>query len=239
VRAPPAATLGMALVWVIGCGALGACSRAAAPAHAPFGFQPQSAAFEVPFGGEVSEDFRLTAGAKGGAPIGAVTSLAVEGAVDPDLRVEPLPPEPGSGPGLRIHAAGRRVGVRVGTLQVVPRPGPGRPIPLLYALRVRGTLTVVPTNPLVDLRAADPAAVLTVRDAQADFAVTAAEVTAGPFAATVARELEGRGYLVRVTAVAGQFPAGQRGATGTLVIRSNDAIEPRKEIPLFAFGRVP
>ena len=218
-----AAALRAAIVCSLAGAPHGACSREPSRAEVPLGFQPQSAAFEVPFGGEVSEDFRLTAGNKGAAAIGAATSLAIEGAVDPDLRVESLPPEPGAGPGLRIHAAGRRIGVRVGTLQVVPRPGPGRPIPLLYALRVRGTLTVVPTNPLVDLRAADPAAVITVHDVQAGFTVTAAEITAGPFAATVAREPEGAGYRVRVTAVTSRFPAGQRGATGTLVIRSNDA----------------
>ena len=234
-----AAALRVTVVWLVAGGLLGACSREPAREASPLGFQPQSAAFEVPFGGEVSEDFRLTAGAKGEAAIGGATSLALEGAVDPDLRVEPLPPEPGRGPGLRIHAAGRRVGVRVGTLQVVARPGPSRPIPLLYALRVRGTLTVVPTNPLVDLRAADPAALITVHDSQADFAVTAAEVTAGPFAATVAPAPDGAGYQVRVTPVTDRFPAGQRGAAGTLVIRSNDRIEPRKEIPLFAFGRAP
>lgn len=226
-----------ALAWLVVCAPLAACSRGAVPAQAPLGFQPQSAAFEVPFGGEVSEDFRLIAGTRGQPVSVAATSLAVQGAVDPDLRVEPLPPQQGSGPGLRIHAAGRQVGVRVGTLQVVARPGPSHPIPLLYALRVRGTLTVAPTNPLVDLRAPDPAAVITVHDAQPDFVVTAAEITTGPFAATVARAAEGDGYLLRVTAVAGQFPTGARGATGTLVIHSNDRVEPRKEVPLFAFGR--
>lgn len=209
--------------------AVSACSRPSPATGRPV-FQPQSAAFELPFGGEASEDFRL--------PVAAGTSLTVAGAVDPDLRVEALPPAPGTGPGLRIHASGRRVGVRVGTLYAVAHPGPGQPIPLLYALRVRGTLTVVPTNPLVDLRAEDPAAVLTVRDTLPGFAVTAAEITAGPFAARVSRDPTGA-YQVRVTAVIQKFRPGDRGASGTLLIRSTDSVEPRKEIPLFAFGRVP
>lgn len=229
----------VALVSLISGAPLAACDRGPPAAVVHLGFQPQSGAFEVPFGGEVSEDFWLTAGTKGEAVPGWAQSLVVEGTVDPDLRVEPLPPRPGTGPGLRVHAAGRRVGVRAGTLQVVPRPGPGRPIPLLYALRVRGTLTVVPTNPLVDLRAAEPAAVLTVRDAQPGFVLTAAEVTKGPFAATIERDPAGGVYLVRVTVVAEKFPAGERGATGTLVLHSSDRVEPRKEVPLFAFGRVP
>ena len=208
--------------------AVAACSRPPSRT-APLGFQPQSAAFELPFGGDASEELRL--------PAGAATSLSIEGAIDADLRVEALPPEPGRGPGLRIHVSGRRVGVRVGTLNVVPHPGSGQAVPLLYALRVRGTLTVVPTNPLVDLRAVDAAAVLTVRDTQPDFAVTAVEITAGPFAAIVSRDPSGV-YQVRVTAVVEKFRAGERGASGKLVIHSNDRVEPRKEIPLFAFGRV-
>ena len=209
--------------------AVSACSRPSPGTARPV-FQPQSAAFELPFGGEASEDFRL--------PVAAGTSLSVGGAVDPDLRVEALPPAPGTGPGLRIHASGRRVGMRVGTLYAVAHPGLGQPIPLLYALRVRGTLTVVPTNPVVDLRAQDPAAVLTVRGTLPDFAVTAVEITAGPFAATATRDPTGA-YQVRVTAVVEKFRPGDRGASGTLLIHSTDSLEPRKEIPLFAFGRVP
>lgn len=217
----------------------GACSQAAPSAAGRLAFQPPSAAFEVPYGGEVSEDFRLIAATRGAPSFAAPASLTVQGAVDPDLRVEPLPAQPGLGPGLRIHAVGRRVGVRVGTLQVVPGPGPGHPVPLLYALRVHGTLTVLPTNPTIDLRAAEPAAALTVRSTQPGFLVTAVEIAAGPFAATFARDPDGTAYLVRVTAVATRFPAGARGAAGTLVIRSTDGVEPRREVPLFAFGRTP
>jgi hypothetical protein len=236
----PAGVLALArvsLLSLIGC-ALAACQRGPAPMAVHLEFQPQSAVFEVTYGGEASEDFWLTAGAKGQAAP-AVTSLAVEGAVDPDLTVQPLPPRPGSGPGLRIHAVGRRVGMRAGTLQVMARPDQGHPIPLLYALRVRGTLTVVPTNPLVDLRAPEPAAVLTVRDTQPEFVVTAVEVANGPFAATMARQPDGGAYSIRVTVVPAKFPAGERGAAGTLVIHSSDRVEPRKEVPLFAFGRAP
>jgi hypothetical protein len=189
----------------------------------------------VPFGGEVTEDFRLV-----GQPPQTLANVAlvVEGPVDPDLRVEPLPAAPGLAPGLRIHASGRRVGTRVGTLLVAARRGQDRPIPLLYGLRVRGTLTVVPTNPLVDLRAADPAAMIHVHSAQPDFAVTSAEIAAGPFAATVTPG-EAGAYQVRVTTVPDKFPAGARGAAGTLIIHSTDRVEPRKEVPLFAFGRAP
>lgn len=233
-QAAPLALLTLFIGWP-----LVACQRPAAPAWPPLRFEPQSGAFELPYGGEVSEDFWLAAGGKGASVPGWATSLQVEGPVDPDLSIEPLPPRPGSGPGLRIRAAGRRVGVRAGTLQVVPRPGPARPLPLLYALRVRGTLTVVPSNPLVDLRAAEPAAAITVRDTQPDFALRAAEISRGPFAATMARDPASGSYLVRVTVVPDRFPAGDRGATGTLVLHSNDRVEPRKEVPLFAFGRAP
>jgi len=233
-KRPAASALALLLGSLVVC-SLTACRRERTQPAVHLEFQPQSATFEVTYGGEASADFWLTAGAKGET----VTSLAVEGAVDPELTIEPLPPRPGTGPGLRIHVVGRRVGVRAGTLQVVARPGQFHPIPLLYALRVRGTLTVVPTNPLVDLRAAEPAAVLTVRDTQPDFVVTAVEVAQGPFAATIARLSDGVAYGIRVTVVSGKFPAGARGAAGTLVIHSSDRVEPRKEVPLFAFGRAP
>lgn len=224
-----------------------ACSRPR-PAGSPvvrLALQPQSAAFEVPYGDEVSEDFRLTTA--GNASVEAartlltsVQSLRIEGEGDPDLRIEPLAPGPGVGPGLRIHASGRRVGFRVGTLQVVAQPSAAPPIPLLFALRVRGTLTVVPTNPVVDLRAADPAALITVRSTQPGFAIAAAEIVAGPFmVAAVTPDAGSGGFLVRVTVDAARFPPADRGAAGTLAIRSNDRIEPRKVVPLFAFGRAP
>jgi hypothetical protein len=226
---------GVATPWMlVGLSLAAGCSarpQPSAPAGAPLGFAPQSAAFEIPFGGEATEDLRLT----GAAARGAVLSVVSGG--DPDLRIEPLAGERGLNAGLRIHASGRKAGVRVGTLLVGTGPSASRPVPLLFSLRVRGTLRVTPTNPLIDLsRPGAKATFIDVASAQADFVVTAVEIEAGPFTASFERAAPGGTFRVSVTASTGQMARGARGAVGTLVVRSNDAAEPRKEIPLFAFG---
>lgn len=227
---------GAATLWaLIGLSLAAGCParrQPPAPAGPPLEFDPQSATFEVPFGGETTEDFRL----RGVAGAGAVLSVASGG--DPDLRIGALVGARGLNAGLRIHAVGRKVGVRVGTLLVsTGLPAPRQQVPLLFSLRVRGTLRIAPTNPLIDL--SHPGAKVTfieVASAQADFAVTEVEIEAGPFAASFERAGHPGTFRVSVTALTGQMAKGARGAVGTLVVRSNDASEPRKEIPLFAFG---
>jgi hypothetical protein len=216
------------LLLAAGCSAQ---PRPPAPAGAQLGFEPQSATFIVPFGGETTEDFRLT----GAAGTGAVLSVA--SGDDPDLRIEVLAGEGGRNAGLRIHAAGRTVGVRVGTLLVATGLSAPRQVPLLFSLRVRGTLRIAPTNPLIDLsRSGAKVTFIDVGSEQTDFAVTGVEIEAGPFAASFARSPSAGTFRVSVTALTEQMAKGARGAVGTLVVRSNDASEPRKEIPLFAFG---
>jgi hypothetical protein len=127
------------------------------------------------------------------------------------------------------------VGDRVGTLLFstgLPEPAQ---VPLLFALRVRGTLRIAPTNPILHLGGTGTAStVIDVSSARNDFVVSAVEVTRGPFAATVER-VAGN-YKVTVTLAAAKLPDATHGAVGTLVVLSNDEAEPRKEIPLFAFG---
>jgi hypothetical protein len=231
-RARGAAALGM----LVGLALAAGCSarpRPPAPAGQPLGFAPQSAAFDVPFGGEATEDFRLT----GAVDTGAVLSLASGG--DPDLRIEVLSAEGGLNAGLRIHAMGRKVGVRVGTLLIATGLRAPQQVPLLFSLRVRGTLRIAPTNPIIDLnRPGAKATFIEIGSAQTDFAVTAVEIEAGPFAASFERAAADGTFRVRVAALTEQMANGARGAVGTLVVRSNDAAEPRKEIPLFAWGSV-
>ena len=220
----------VALWLAAGCSAR---PRPPAPAGPPLGFAPQSAAFEIPFGGEVTEDFRLT----GVVDTSSVLSVASGG--DRDLRIEALPGEGALNPGLRIHAVGREVGLRVGTLIVTTGSPAPRQVPLLFSLRVRGTLRIVPTNPLIDLSTpGTKGTLIDVASAQPDFAVVAAEIEAGPFAASLEPATPRGTFRIRVTALTEQIGSGARGAVGTLVIRSNDAAEPRKEVPLLAFGRV-
>ena len=230
-RARGGAARRWALVWLSLASGCSAHPPTAPPAEHPLGFAPQSATFELPFGGEATEDFRLT------GTVDARAMLSVAGDGDPDLRIEPLPGERGLNPGLRIHAAGRKVGVRVGTLLVSTGMSAPRQVRLLFSLRVRGTLRIAPTNPLIDLgRPGAKVTFIDVSSAQADFAVKTAEIAAGPFAASFERSTVRGTFRVSVTALTDQLAKGARGAVGTLVVHSNDAAEPRKEIPLFAFG---
>jgi hypothetical protein len=226
------AALAVLVVLALGCrtGPRRRASAVAPPGFAPPGFAPQSAAFELPFGGEATEDFRLTGATQGAA-------LIVVSGGDPDLRIEPLPGDHDVNAGLRIRASGRKVGVRVGTLLVATGLSAPRQVPLLFALRVRGTLRVSPTNPLVDL--SNPSVrgtFIDVSSARADFVVTAVEIKAGPFTASFERSAAAATFRITVTASTEKMAKGARGAAGTLVVLSNDAAEPRKEIPLFAFG---
>lgn len=205
--------------------------RPVSPEGWPLAFAPQSAAFVIPVGSEASQDFELT----GSVASGAVLTLA--GGGDPDLQIETLAGTRGRNPGLRIHATGRSVGVRVGTLLVATGLPAPREVPLLYSLRVEGTLRIAPTNPIIDpSTSGGKATFIEVASAQADFVVTAVEIEKGPFVASMERGAQHGTFRVTVMPLGTQVVKGSHGAVGTLVIRSNDAAEPRKEIPLFAFG---
>jgi hypothetical protein len=211
------------------CLSLACRSRAVPATGTALEFRPQSAAFVLPFGGEATQDFRLVGSGAGDA------RLSLAGGAEPDLRVEALPAGRDGTAGIRLHARASAVGDRVGTLLFsTGLPEPAK-VPLLFALRVRGTLRIVPTNPILHLGGTDaPSTVIDVSSARPDFVVSAVEVTRGPFVAVVER---GSGsFKVTVTLAAEKLPDATHGAVGTLVVISNDEAEPRKEIPLFAFG---
>lgn len=149
-----------------------------------------------------------------------------------------------SGEALVVEVGGSTenlpVGTHVGNLLVdtgLPQPAT---LTLPYSIRVTGTLSVSPTNPTFDLHDPDGRArTIVVRStaAQAEaFQLRAAEVTAGPFDAAI--EKAGPGvFHVRVRVRAKDLPRDDRGVLGRLQLRSNDAAEPVKELPLFAYGR--
>jgi len=212
-----------------------ACRPQAGPARrdgAPLVFVPQSAGFELPFGGETTEEFHLA------GPGATAATLKVVSGGDPELRVETLPGGGGVTAGLRIHATGRTVGVRLGTLLVATGLATVPQVPLLFALRVRGTLRVTPTNPVLDFGVRGRATtVIDVSSRRPDFEVSAVEIARGPFVATFQRAAgASAAFEITVTTQAPTLPSDARGAVGTLVVVSNDEAEPRKEIPLFAFG---
>jgi hypothetical protein len=187
--------------------------------------------FDLPFGEERDADLRL---------IGSYARTArveVRDAGEAGFTISPLPPEGTLAEGFRVHVRGAKVGVHVGNIIFftdLPRPAE---ISLPYSCKVRGTLDVQPTNPYFDLRGPGPrTVVIDVRSARSDFAIRAAEIAGGPFTASYRREPAGSGFQVTVGVLEDRLTEGARGTLGKLILRSNDAAEPEKEIPLFAFG---
>ena len=114
-----------------------------------------------------------------------------------------------------------------------------REIVASYLVRVGGNLSVTPETPFVDLRAPGPKSiVLEVISRRPDFRLYAAEVTSGPFEASLAGQASS-GATVEVRAVSERMNVGDRGALGKIALVSNDPAEPRKEVTLFALGGAP
>jgi hypothetical protein len=111
---------------------------------------------------------------------------------------------------------------------------------LSWGCRVPATLAVEPANPYFNLRASGDGATTTivVRSSQAGFRVKAARVSEGPFRATVEKPRPDGSTPITIRARKAGIPDDARAAIGKLLILSNDAREPRKEVPLFGFGRV-
>jgi hypothetical protein len=137
---------------------------------------------------------------------------------------------------LRVDRA--PVGVHVGSLRFATGLAQPKAIELPYSVKVTGTLTVSPTNPVLDLAAPDGTrAVVVVTSAQPGFMVERAEVLEGPFSARVRRD--GDGFRIEVTLVEARLSTAASGVNGRIRIVSNDRTEPSKILPLFALGRPP
>lgn len=135
--------------------------------------------------------------------------------------------------------AGLAVGTHVGNVVVETGLAEPATLTLPYSIRVAGTLVVSPTNPYFNLRDPDGRVrTVVVRSTAADaasFQVRAAEVTAGPFEAELEKAGPGT-FHVQVRVREANLPDDARGVLGRLLIRSSDATEPVKELPLVAFG---
>ena len=140
---------------------------------------------------------------------------------------------------FQLSCSGDRVGMHAGSLTLetgIPEPAT---LTLSWGCRVPGTLEVDPTNPYFNLRASgDRATTILVRGERPGFRVRAATITEGPFRASVGRPGPDGRWPITVQVLKNKIPPESRTATGTLVIHSNDAREPRKAIPLFGFGKV-
>lgn len=155
------------------------------------------------------------------------------------VRVTRLTADAGARPGLRVICRADKVGMHAGSLIVDTGIREQPTLALSWGCRVPATLEVEPPNPYFNLRASDDRAVtITVKSRHPDFAVRSARVLDGPFTATLEKpDLDGSVHItIRVNSHAIADDA--RAATGKLVIESNDPREPRKEVPLFGFGKV-
>jgi HYDIN/CFA65/VesB-like, Ig-like domain len=196
-------------------------------------FNTQFVELKMPFGETRSEDVHLV-----GALLKKV-HVQLIGAAALDVDITPLPPRADNAPAYRIHCRGQRVGMNSGSLIISTGLERPKTLALPYSCKVAGTLEISPANPYFNLRVSgDKAVTIQVRSSQPGFEVQAARITKGPFAATFERDQAGNGYLVRVTLLSDQLNDEARFASGALLIVSNDRAEPRKEVPLFGFGRV-
>lgn len=183
----------------------------------------------MPFGEERGAEVRL----RGTRANDARLSLAAPPPATLEARV--LPDESASH-GVALRARGSAVGTRVGSLRFTTGLPEPREVSLSYVVKVTGTLSVSPTNPILELGGSGPKrTVVKVTSTQPDFVVSRAEVLEGPFTARV-RRADG-GYEIEVSAVEAKLPAGASGVTGRLRIVSNDRTEGTKELPLFGLGQ--
>lgn len=195
-------------------------------------FDTELVALEMPFGEERRQEVRLR-GARA-----STAKLSLESDSLTDLHFQWLAAEAGALPGFVLRHAGKRAGTFIGNL--VFRTGLDAPseIRLPYSIRVQGTLTVTPTNPYFNLRASGPKVLyVEVSSRQRGFRIDGVSVRGGPFAA----ELEltkPQSARIKLTVLEDQLPDEARSALGTLEIRSNDASEPLRSVPLFGFGHL-
>lgn len=193
-------------------------------------FDATSVELAMPYGESRTRTVRLRGTLAGQAR----PRLSEPAAADSELRA--LPGQPA---GFEIRCLGRKVGVNAGNLAIAT--GLERPsaVAIPYACRVEGTLEVSPTNPFFNLKVSgDKAVRLTVRSRQPGFAVHAVQVLEGPFAARFAHAEDDATFHVDVTVKGEALPDDASTALGSLLIVSNDRSEPRREVALFASGRI-
>jgi hypothetical protein len=183
----------------------------------------------VPFGEERSAEVRLR------GKHAKEARLTPAAAPPPGLEATVLRGDAETHEGVAVRAHGRAVGTHVGSLRYATGLDEPREVSLSYVVKVTGTLTVSPTNPVLELSGSGPKRVVVkVTSTQPGFVVTRAEVLEGPFTAKVRRGKDG--YDVEISALEAKLVPGARGVNGRVRILSNDRAEGVKELPLFALG---
>lgn len=141
--------------------------------------------------------------------------------------------------GFRLSCKGQAVGMHAGSLVVHTGLAVQPTLTLSWGCRVPATLEVEPSNPYFNLRSSgDRATQIVVRSRQPGFRVSSARIVEGPFHATLERPNSDGSRTITVRVRNDAIPDEARAATGKLLIESNDEREPRREVPLFGFGKV-
>jgi hypothetical protein len=141
--------------------------------------------------------------------------------------------------GFRLSCKGNRVGMHAGSIVVATGVAEQPTLTLSWGCRVPATLDVEPSTPYFNLHiSGDRATTILVRSSQPEFLVKSARVIEGPFRATLEKPTPDGSTPIAIRVKNDEIPDEARAATGTMLIQSNDAREPRKEVPLFGFGKV-
>ena len=185
------------------------------------------------FGQTKSQDVRIV-GKRAADVTPSVTSTGGDA-----VTVTVLASQAGQARGFRLSCKGERVAMYAGSLVVETGIAEKPTLALSWGCRVPGTLEVEPSNPYFNLRVSgDRAATIIVKSSQAGFSVKSARVVEGPFYATVEKANPDGSYPITIRVKNDEIPDEARAATGKLLIQSNDAREPHREVPLFGFGKV-
>lgn len=155
------------------------------------------------------------------------------------VSVVPLDADAGRPSGFRVSCQGNRVGMHAGSLVVATGLSEPSTLTLSWGCRVPATLQVEPSTPYFNLHlSGDRATTITVRSSQRGFAIRSARINEGPFTATLESPNPDGSIPITIRVKNREIPDDARAASGKLLIQSNDAREPSKEVPLFGFGKI-
>jgi hypothetical protein len=188
----------------------------------------------MPFGEQRWQEVRLVGTLLDQATIKLKKSgLAEDSSVDFPLRKPDAPAI------LHVRCHGQKAGMHAGNIVVTTGLARPKEIAIPYACKVAGTLEVSPTNPYFNLKLPGPKLVsIEVRSSQPGFQVHGVRVLEGPFAASVEGPVGENAFRVQVRVLEDRVPDESRASLGKVLILSNDRTEPKKEIPLFGFGKL-
>ncbi len=190
------------------------------------GFEPRYVRLTPEHGASVEQEVKLVGKLAPNAKL-AISDEADEKKKD-DVKVELLE---GEKAGLKLSLKGTEVGLGSGRVTVDTGVEKPKKLTLRYSWQVRGTLQVSPSRPYFDPSRGLRERVLRVRSTKENFKLLQANVVKGPFTANIEKtDAGGFQYSVRVALKEGAEP--EPGVEGMLMLISNDALEPRKEIPL-------